>query len=115
MGLADRSSTPKARRAALLERAFDHVLSEYGGKDYAHWRNLIGKDPITLPHPTEKDVEIEISPIWDVKPDGLIRVLVSILHATRFGISLPTTSFLIDPGNGVQVPPGSPPGSTETG
>ena len=104
MGTSDGLETPKARRAGLLDQAFAHVLSEHGTRDYKYWQNLIGKDPLVIPHPSDSEVEIEVSPIWDSRPGGLIRVLVSILHSTRFGISLPTKSFLIHTDDRVETP-----------
>jgi hypothetical protein len=95
--LGDGLKSRRARRAALLDEAFDHMVREYGKREYAYWRDLIDKDPLVIPHPAGGGIEIEISPIWDMEPGGIIRVLVSILHSTRFGISLPTRSFLISP------------------
>jgi len=102
--MSDRFETPKARRAALLDEAFAHVLSTHGTRKYTYWRDLIGKDPLVFPHPGDSKVEIEVSAIWDSHPEGVIRVLVSILHSTRFGISLPTKSFLIHSDDRVDTP-----------
>jgi hypothetical protein len=57
-----------------------------------------------IPHPNDKAVEIEISPIWDRGPDGPIRVLLSVLHTTRFGVALPGTDFLVYSDGRIDVP-----------
>jgi hypothetical protein len=46
-----------------LKEAFDYVLREYGSGSYAFWRELIGKEPIVLTHPTNPALQIEVSPM----------------------------------------------------
>ncbi len=87
----------------LLDEAYEYVLAEYGQKGYEFWRRLIGKDSIIIPHPRDSAKEIEITPRWETKPNGVILVLVSTLHTTRFGITLPTTFFLVRSDDSVEI------------
>jgi hypothetical protein len=104
LGTSDKSDSASARRAALLSEALAHVVEEYRDKSYQYWRDLVRKEPILLPHPNDDTVEIEVSPILDGGDGPSVRVLVSILHTTRFGISMPTASFLVDPEDHVVTP-----------
>jgi len=94
----------KNRNAVLLSQARDVITSTFGAKGYEFWRARIGQDPLLLPHPNDATIEIEVGSRWDSKPDGAIRVLISILHATRFGILVPTTSFLVDLSGRIDIP-----------
>src|SRR5438046_1059317 len=73
-------------RVNLLDRAYRYALREYGNKGYEFWKDLIGRNPIFIPHPDDGRVEVEISPIWDdVSADRAshrIRVLVSLMQPT---------------------------------
>ena len=90
-------------RKKLIKEALEHVLREYDGRGYEHWREVVG-ETIVIPHPSDKRVEIEISPIWDRDRDGPVRVLVSVLHTTRLGIALPGTDFLVYGDDRIDVP-----------
>jgi len=82
----------------VLKQAQAHVLERYGSRGYDFWRESIEKDPISLAHPNDPNLEIEIAAIWDrVKPGGAIRVLVSTfeLRPRRFRFKVPTVSFLV--------------------
>lgn len=91
------------RRKRLIKTALEHVLREPGAKTFEHWQKLVGETNV-IRHPDDESVEIEISPIWDRGPDGPIRVLVGVLHTTRFGIVLPGTDFLVYSDGHVDVP-----------
>ncbi len=81
-----------------LKEATDRVLEQYGSMGHSFWRALTGRDPIVLPHPSDPNLKIEVSSMWDrVKPGGAIRVIVSTfeLAPTRFTVMVPTTSFLV--------------------
>ena len=88
----------------LLDQAFDHVMQKFSAEGYRFWENQIEQEPIIFPHPDDADKEIEITARWDSVPRQAIRVLVSILHSTRFGIVLPIKSFLVHPDNSIKVP-----------
>jgi hypothetical protein len=88
----------------LLDRAFDHVMQKFSAEGYRFWENQIGQEPIIFPHPDDADKEIEITTRWDSVPRQAVRVLISILHSTRFGIVLPTKSFLVYPDNSIKLP-----------
>ena len=92
------------RRHGLIKAALEHVLREPGAKTFEHWRKLVGETSV-IPHPGGNSVEIEIGPIWDRGPDGPIRVLVSVLHTTKFGVTLPGTDFLVYSDGRIDVPP----------
>jgi hypothetical protein len=80
------------------KEAFDYVLKEYGSKGYLFWKDLIAKDAIVLTHPSDPNLQIEVSAMWDrVKPGGAIRVMVSTfeLKPQRFRVRVPTKSLLV--------------------
>jgi hypothetical protein len=83
----------------VLKQALDRVLDEYHSKDYVFWRDYIGKDAIVLPHPSNPDLRIEVSAMWDRvnPPGGPIRVLVSTfeLRPSHFRVRVPTAPFLV--------------------
>ena len=91
----------KAQRIALLDKAFQHVIEKYGHQRYATWKDLIGNDPIILPHPDEHEVDIEISPQMGLLGRWPDPCSGPILHTTRFGVSIPTARFLIDSANNI--------------
>ena len=81
-----------------LEQAFRYILTQYGAKGYGYWVELVGKDAIVHPHPSNPDVEIEVDATWDrVKAGGPIRVFVSIYDKLprRFKVAVPTASFIV--------------------
>jgi len=94
-------SSSAAKANALLDEAYGHALSEYGNNGFEYWKGLMGQSPIIFSHPNDPKKQVEISPIWDPSSEpgvgGPIRVLVSLLHATGFGIQLPIRSFLVYP------------------
>jgi len=87
---------------ASHNQAFDDVLKDFADKRYEFWERLIGQKSIIVPYPKDDTKEIEIVARWDEKPGGVIRVLVSALHSTRFGIVLPTRSFLVHKDNRIE-------------
>jgi hypothetical protein len=81
-----------------LREAFDYVLREYGSKGYLFWKDLTGRDAMVLTHPSDPNLQIEVSAMWDrVKPAGAIRVMVSTFEPRpqRFRVKVPTRSLLV--------------------
>jgi hypothetical protein len=72
-----------------LKQAFDYVLREYASKANLFWKDLIVKDAIVIAHPSDPNLQIEVSAMWDrIKPSGVIRVMISIfeLQPQRFRV-----------------------------
>ena len=84
----------------LLDAAFEHVLATHGHKGYLFWRELIG-DQINFLYPDEKGKQIEVMPFWDEKPDGRIRVAVSILAVSI--LREPTRCFFVNQDGSVET------------
>jgi len=82
----------------VLKQALVHVLEEFRSQGYDFWREQIGKDPLMLAHPSDSNVQIEVTAMWDrVKPGGAVRVMVSTfeMQPKRNVFRVPTSSFLI--------------------
>ena len=90
---------PKAKK--LLDEAYAYALSEYGGKGFEFWKELIAQKPMIIRHPNNPRKEVGLSPVWEPDSEagisGPILVRVVLLHATGFGSSLPIRSFLVYP------------------
>ena len=90
---------PKAKK--LLDEAYAYALSEYGGKGFEFWKELIAQKPVIIRHPNNPRKEVGLSPVWEPDSEagisGPILVRVVLLHATGFGSSLPIRSFLVYP------------------
>src|SRR5438552_9373301 len=46
-------------RTRPLDEAYEYALSEYGNKGYAFWKELIGRGPIVISHPTDTRKRME--------------------------------------------------------
>ena len=90
---------PEAKK--LLDEAYAYALSEYGGKGFEFWKELIAHKPVIIRHPNDPRKGVGLSPIWEPDSEagisGPIMVRVFLLHATGFGSSLPIRSFLVCP------------------
>jgi hypothetical protein len=89
---------PRRTMDDSLKEAFDYVSGEYGSNGYLFWEALISKDAIVLSHPSDSNLQIEVSAMWDrVTPGGAIRVMVSTfdLQPQRFRVKVPTKSLLV--------------------
>jgi len=90
---------PKAKK--LLDEAYAYALSEYGGKGFEFWKELIAQKPVIIRHPNNPRKEVGLSPVWEPDSEagisGPILVRVFLLRATGFGSSLPIRSFLVCP------------------
>ena len=90
---------PEAKK--LLDEAYVYALSEYGGKGFEFWRELIAQKPMIIRHPNDPRKGVGLSPIWEPDSEagisGPIMVRVFLLHLTGFGSSLPIRSFLVYP------------------
>jgi len=90
---------PKAKK--LLDEAYAYALSEYGGKGFEFWKELIAQKPMIIRHPNDPRKGVGLSPIWEPDSEagisGPIMVRVFLLHLTGFGSSLPIRSFLVYP------------------
>jgi hypothetical protein len=92
----------RSARETLVKEALSHVLSINTERGYDDWRRLVG-DAMVLPHPGNPQIEIEVCPVWDQGPGGPIRVVVSVLHTTPFGIVVPGTDFFVHPDGRVEA------------
>ncbi len=90
---------PEAKK--LLDEAYAYALSEYGGKGFEFWKELIAQKPMIIRHPNDPRKGVGLSPIWEPDSEagisGPILVRVYLLRATGFGSSLPIRSFLVCP------------------
>ena len=94
-------NAPVPRAKKLLDEAYAYALSEYGGKGFEFWKELIAQKPVIIRHPNNPRKEVGLSPVWEPDSEagisGPILVRVVLLHATGFGSSLPIRSFLVYP------------------
>ena len=90
---------PEAKK--LLDEAYAYALSEYGGKGFEFWKELIAQKPVIIRHPNDPRKGVGLSPIWEPDSEagisGPILVRVFLLRPTGFGSSLPIRSFLVCP------------------
>jgi len=94
-------NAPVPRAKKLLDEAYAYALSEYGGKGFEFWKELIAQKPVIIRHPNNPRKEVGLSPVWEPDSEAGISVpilvRVVLLHATGFGSSLPIRSFLVYP------------------
>ena len=94
-------NAPVAEAKKLLDEAYAYALSEYGGKGFEFWKELIAQKPMIIRHPNDPRKGVGLSPIWEPDSEagisGPILVRVFLLRATGFGSSLPIRSFLVCP------------------
>lgn len=64
---------------------------------YESWRIQIGKDPILEEYNEPRWHIIHIEPMWDDKPNGLIRVCIDLRYGFWRQICPHCTDFLISP------------------